>query len=124
MNDEIRGQVLDAIRYAQSRIHWRLGKAEIHLLKRIRLGHLEPGTTLDEYESIIYQVLHDIQAEIYLFTYQWRNYPTPVSSRSERRWLVMIDMQGRMETAFMVEQPETYFADPRFTFLGGYQELM
>jgi succinyl-CoA synthetase beta subunit len=124
MAEEIRKAVLDAVRYAQRRIQWRPGKAETHLLKRIKLGHLGPSTTLDEYETVIRQVLHDPQARIYVFIYQQKRYPSLVSDRSGQHWLVMLDMQGGMETAFVVEQPETYFSDPRFTFLGRYQELM
>jgi hypothetical protein len=124
MAEDIQNQVIAAVRYARRELHWRPGKAAPHLAKRISVGHLEPGATLHEYEAIIRQVLPDQQAKVYVFYYQRRHYPTLVSDRAGQPWLVMLDTEGRMETAFVVEQPETYFADPRFAFLGEYQESM
>jgi hypothetical protein len=39
------------------------------------------------------------------------------------RWLVMLGMDGIMETAFPPEDSATYLADPRFTRVGTLEEL-
>jgi len=116
-------QVIAAIQSARRSLRWRSGKAAGHLAKRIRLGHLPPGTTLGEYEALIQRVLAEPNADVYLFRFRETPYPTIVHFASGRLWLVMLDMDGVMETAFLVEKPDEYFADPRFERLGFLQEL-
>jgi len=58
--DDFRADVLEAVDWARSGIRWKPGKDAQHHKKRIRLGHLSPNTTLDEYESIITRVLNSI----------------------------------------------------------------
>jgi hypothetical protein len=122
--DDLRALALNAVHAARLALSWRPGKAIVHPAKRINLGHLKPGTTLDEYQIIITQVLHDPQAKVYVFSFHGIRYPAFVSEYNRTIWLVMLDAEGRMETAFVVEKPETYLADPRFAFLGKYQELV
>lgn len=124
MDDDTLPKVLDAIRLAQQRLRWRPGKSAQHLRKRIELGLLDQGTSLSAYEAIIRQILGDVNAHIYTFSYDERYYPTVVADLFGRRWLVIIDMAGTMETAFVVEKPDIYFAAPRFALLGRAEELM
>jgi hypothetical protein len=55
---------------------------------------------------------------VYVFTFQGNHFPAVVSEQMGKLWLVMLDISGQMETAFVVEQPGVYLADPRFIFLG------
>lgn len=121
MNDET-AHVMVAIRSARQSLRWRAGKADEHLVKRIRLGHLPRGTRLAEYEALIQQILGEPAAEVYLFTFREDVFPTVVATVANAVWLVMLDLSGGMETAFLVEQPQDYFADPRFERLGLLQE--
>lgn len=53
MRDADVSHVLEAVRQALMPIRWKAGKAASHLTKRIRLGHLPVGTSLDEYNAVI-----------------------------------------------------------------------
>lgn len=54
-----------AILAAQPHVRWKLGKDIQGLEKRIRLGHLPKGKTLDEYNQIVAAVLHHQGSEVY-----------------------------------------------------------
>ena len=81
----------DAIRLVRQRIRWKPGKAREHLAKRIRLGHLDPDTAIDEYESIIAEVVSDPRANVFVFVFGGDPYPTVVAGVAGQRWLVMFN---------------------------------
>ena len=58
----------DAIRLVRAQIRWKPGKDVEHLEKRIDLGHLPPGTTLDVYEAIIAAIVQDPLSKVYLYS--------------------------------------------------------
>lgn len=115
--------ILAAVRSAKRHIHWKPGKAERHLAKRILLGQLSPDSTVKTYEAIIRRILTDPLSELYTFRYNESDFPTVTAELAGKLWLVMLDMSGRMETAFQVVQPDTYFSDSRFTYWGRLQEF-
>ncbi|MFZ2517685.1 MAG: hypothetical protein WA089_03210 [Anaerolineae bacterium] len=123
MQDAHVSRVLDAVNRALIRIQWKPGKAASHLTKRIRLGHLPAGANLDAYEAIIISVLQHQDAQLFIFTFQDYIYPTVVAPVEERLWLVMIGMDGVMETAFPPRDPSAYLADSAYAHLGRLQEL-
>jgi len=43
--NDLKTQIIQAIKTAQTEIRWKPGKARKHLNKRIRLGHLPPDVT-------------------------------------------------------------------------------
>jgi hypothetical protein len=94
-----------------------------HLTKRIRLEHLSPEATLADYETTIAAILNDNDAKVYLFVYNDIPYPTLVTTIQDRVWLAMIGIDSTMETAFPPDDPETYLADPAYTYLGQLEEL-
>jgi hypothetical protein len=112
-----------AIRLAQNQISWKPGKAEIHLAKRIRLGHLPPAATLADYESLIIRLLNTPDANIYVYEFGETIYPTLVTSMEQQVWLVMIAMNGILETAFPPDMPEEYLSNPSFTYVGLVGEI-
>ena len=116
-------RIAEAIRRLREGVRWRPGKNVQHLSKRIELGHLPVGSTLPEYEAIITRVINTSTAEV--FTYRWGEtlYPTVVAEVEGIRWLVMLDLDGIMETAFPPEAPEAYLAKLRFQRLGILEEL-
>jgi hypothetical protein len=121
--EEEQGRIADAICRLREGVRWRPGKNAQHLAKRIELGHLPVGTTLAEYEAIIIRVISTSTAE--LFVYRWGEtlYPTVVAEIEGVWWLVMVGLDGMMETAFPPENPETYLANLRFQRLGTLEEL-
>jgi hypothetical protein len=123
MDDARRRKILAAIELVRSQIKWKPGKASPHLAKRIRLGHLPENASLKEYEAIIAVVVNDPLAELYLFIYGEAIYPTMVKSVEERLWLVMIGLDGVLETAFPPEEPENYLASEAFISIGKTGDL-
>ena len=115
---DLRSAVAEAIRRTRTEIRWKSGKDVKHLAKRIRLGHLPAEATLTEYEAIITTILNDDRARLYVFFYDDTSYPTVVATFGNREWLVIIDLNGVMETAFPPDDPTNYLADSAFVYVG------
>jgi hypothetical protein len=120
---EEQGHIADAIRRLREGVRWRPGKHAQHLAKRIELGHLSVGTTLAEYEAIIIRIISTSTAEVFVYHWGETLYPTVVAEVEGIRWLVMLGLDGIMETAFPPEDPATYLANLRFQRLGTLEEL-
>jgi hypothetical protein len=112
-----------AIRRVQHQVHWKPGKAQQHVAKRRALGHLPRQATVTEYNALIRRIVHTADAEVFVYRWQETDYPTIVAHVEGVRWLVMVSLEGLMETAFPPALPERYLADPRFTRLGTLEEL-
>ena len=112
-----RQQIIRAIEQVRQKLSWKPGKAEIHLAKRIRLGHLLPTANLADYQSLIEMILNDHQGKLYIFVYRESIYPTVVTKIEERVWLVMFDIKGILETAFPPDNPKHYLSNPAFIYL-------
>lgn len=115
--------VIQAIGIVRERINWKPGKATRHLLKRISLGHLPDETTLEQYNEIVTFVVNNPDANIYLYVFRETIYPTLVANIENKIWLVMIGLDGVLETAFPPDDPEGYLADSAFIYLGSVKEL-
>jgi hypothetical protein len=117
-------RVIQAILKAQNHLQWKPAKAYPHLMKRIRLGHLPENATIEIYEAIIRQVLNNPTANVYVYRYESFIYPTATSIISGKLWLVMIDIDSVLETAFPPEKPNNYLANQAFTYLGILEDLL
>lgn len=117
-------KVIQAILQAQSNMQWKLGKANPHLAKRIRLGHLPENATMVKYEEIIHQVITDTRAKVYVYIYGSVSYPTITSIVEEKLWLVMIRLDGILETAFPPEDPSKYLSNLNFRYVGVLKDLL
>lgn len=122
MGEEQR-RVVEAIRRLRERVRWRTGRDVLHLSKRIELEHLPVGATLAEYEALIIRVVNIPTAEVFVYRRGNVLYPTVVTTMEGVQWLVMMGLDGIMETAFPPEDPETYLADRRFARLGTLEDL-
>jgi hypothetical protein len=111
-------EILAAIKQIRQKISWKPDKAQIHLAKRIRLGHLSSQATLEDYQSLIRAILNNKEAKLYIFIYESIIYPTVVANFEQRLWLVMFGLTGILETAFPPNNPELYLANPAFLYLG------
>ena len=123
--NELLSRTVAAIRALQIEIRWKPGKDIQHLRTRQHYGHLPIAATLIDYEDIITSILRDDSAYVYVYVWQSEvTYPTIVGNHKNRRWLVMFDLEGVMETAFPPTVSEVYLSDPRFQYLGTMKELL
>jgi len=120
----LKQRIQAAIRAIRSQILWKPGKDIQHVRTRIHYGHLPPSATVAMYEAMIVTLLNDNQADVYSYTWEQEIYPTIVSTYENQRWLVMVGIDGVMETAFPPTEPDEYLADSRFQLLGKLQEIM
>jgi len=121
--EEQKNQVVESIYRLREQIRWKPGSGIRHLNKRIELGHLEDTATITSYETLITRVVTDSNAAVFLYRWGEAQYPTVVAEIEGVRWLVMVDLDGIMETAFPPDDPEGYLANPRFTYLGTLNQI-
>lgn len=120
----LRDQVASAIRSVQSQVRWKPGSAMRHLLKRKLRGHLLADATLSDYERIILTVLKDADAQVYTYWFHDTPYVAIVAVIQGRHWLVMFALDGLMESAYIVENPDHYLSNPVFDLLGPLSEVL
>ena len=68
--------------------------------------------------------MEDTEAEVYAYWFQGAPFATVVAIIEERHWLVMFDLAGWMESAYVVEQPGQYLNRPAFQSLGLLGDLL
>ena len=117
-------QIAKAILQLQKYIQWKPQKANPHLAKRIRLGHLPKSSTMNEYQELIHQVITDVKAKVYVYVYGTTIYPTITSVIQDKLWLVMLGIDGILETAFPPEDPSSYLGSPNFIYLETLENLL
>ena len=122
--ENIRQEIIRVIRLAQTERRWRPGSAARHLLKRKVRGHLPIDATLVDYDRVIQDVLWDTVAQVYAYWYEDTPYVAVVSILGDNHWLVMVDFDGWMESAYTVSRPERYFNKSEFEFIGILGELL
>lgn len=116
-------QIAVAIRAVQTYIRWKPGSLDRHLNTRKKRNHLPPQVTAADYEAIIQGVLTEDANIVYLFHMNGVDYVTIVEP-TERPWLVMFDLNGLMETAFIVENPQSYLNKREFSQIGTVQRVL
>jgi hypothetical protein len=117
-------KVIQALIVNQAEIQWKPGKAQPHLAKRIRLGHIPANSTLADYEVVIATVTSNRKANVYAYVYEQVIYPTLTAIVGDRLWLVMMRMDGILETSFPPDDPAKYLNNNYFTYLGIMEELL
>lgn len=95
-----------------------------HLLKRKVRSHLPLSATLADYERIILDVASDRDARVFVYWHETVPYPTVVATIDNRSWLVMCDLDGVLESAYIVERPGHYLNRPVFELLGTLGEIL
>lgn len=67
---------------------------------------------------MIRQIVHHTEAQIYIY---WHNQTTPyvaiVGNIDEQPWLVMFNLDGILESAYVVERPHYYLSEPEFELI-------
>ncbi|MBU1661485.1 MAG: hypothetical protein KKD28_08425 [Chloroflexi bacterium] len=92
--------------------------------KRKARRHLPPAATLVDYNDIIRTVLSAPNAAVYVYWYKRRAYPSVATVIDGDYWLVMLSMDGFMESAYVVENPRAYLSWPDFEPLGSLSEVL
>ncbi len=114
----------EVIQEVKEEIHWKPGSAARHLLKRKLRGHLPANATLADYERIIRSVLTTSDATVFLYWHQDVAYATVVCQVDGDLWLVMFSLDAIMETAFVVENPDSYLRPTLFERIGSLEEVL
>ncbi len=96
----------------------------VHLLKRRLRGHLPSDATLADYERLVSTIVTNDNAIVYLYWYAGTPYATVVAVIEDRHWLVMFGLDGVMESAYVVENPDRYLSKPDFEKLGLVSEVL
>jgi hypothetical protein len=78
LSDKDLPKLLKAINLIQGKIKWKPNKAQSHLLKRIKLGHLPSNSSLKTYEEIINTIIFNPEAQVYVFQAEDSLYPIPL----------------------------------------------
>jgi hypothetical protein len=105
-------------------IVWKPNKAESHLAKRIKLGHLPDNSCLETYHKVIKDIVLNTESQVYIFKDNSVLYPSLTGIIKDRLWLVMFDVNGIMETAFPPSNPQKYLQNNPFIYLGTLKELI
>jgi hypothetical protein len=121
---ELRLLAAAAIQMVCHHVRWKPGKDVQHLEKRIRRGHLPPGTELDQYNQLIQKILTDPESNVYHYPFGQADYFSITTEIEERAWLVLISAKGFMETAFPPDDMQDYLVQSKYVFLGKVKELI
>lgn len=78
---------------------------------------------LADYESRIIEILNTPDAKVYIYEFGEIIYPAVVAQVDQVIWLVMITMDGVLETAFPPDSPEKYLSNPSFSYIGQLGDL-
>lgn len=122
--DDLRPLAVAAILMLRSRLRWKPGKDIQHLEKRIRVGHLQVGTTLDEYNRIISEILRQPDSAVYHYPFNGDDYFGVVGKADEIPWLIILSATGIMETAFPPKDLLNYLQRRNFVYLGKISEMI
>ena len=120
----IRTQVAEAVRLVQRQICWKPDSAERHLWKRKRRGHLPLDATLADYEQIIRSAVRSQAAIVYLYGHDDVSYVAVTATIQRQTWLIMFDLDGILETAYIVERPDLYLHKSVFDRVGALAEVL
>lgn len=122
--EDLRSQIKQAIQTVQAQVRWRPGSETGRLLKRKVRNHLPWSATLADYEQIIATVVADHKAAVYVYWHGQTPYPMVVAPIQGRQRFVMCDLDGVLESAYVVERPERYLERPVFEWLGTLGEIL
>jgi len=122
-------EIIHAIQLVRSQVRWKPGSAARHLLKCKLRGHLPADAKLADYEDKIRTILESDQALVYLYRHGDSSYVTvSVVLDNEvlgpEHWIAMFDLDGVMETAFVVDRPVRYLDQEAFELLGSMDEVL
>lgn len=114
----------DLVRKLRREIIWKPAAAPRHLLKRKLRGHLANSASLLDYESMVRRVLEAQDASIYVYYTGNTSYLSVAARIDGRLWLVITSLEGILETAFVVENPESYLEHEAFRYMGKMSEVV
>lgn len=103
---------------------WKPGKGERHVRTRKKAGHLPQEARLADYEALIRRIVSTQSGQVY--RYEWSEtsqYAVCVTEIQGQQWLVMVGLDGVMETAFVIDREGYLEADERYVYVGTLGQL-
>ena len=110
---------------AASAIHWYSSPGALATWKcrpsptqwKLR-GHLPSDATLEDYDCYYPYDPERGGAQVYVYWHGEAPYVAIVAVVQRSSWLVMFDLDGMSESAFVVERPDRYLSNSAFQRLG------
>lgn len=100
---------------------WKEGSLQGHVAKRIRRKDLPPGTTAQDYEALILNILNNLENAVIFYFEEGFKQDYFVFTNYE--WIVMIGENCVMETAMPPKNVRKYTAPEKgYTYLGTIEE--
>jgi hypothetical protein len=108
ISNDIKQEVLLAIRAIRQRVIWKPGKDIQHLDNRKSMEHIPESYILNDYNQLIQSIVSEPTNEVYLYTLGQDRYYGIVGSAVGAEWLVLVSPQGVIETAFPPNDLQEY----------------
>lgn len=104
-------------------LSWKPGMDEYHLIKRKKRRHIPEDWTLNDYISLIMNILNDKENDIYIYFKEsfLQNYFIFADGNS---WIVVIGEDGIIETAMIADRYDTYLdLSKGYKYIGKIKEV-
>ena len=124
IRDNIRREVITAVQSIRQKIVWKPKKDGQHLDKRKSMGHIPQSYTLEHYNRLIQSIALGPSHQVYLYIYSEVRYYGLVGDALGVEWLVLVNSQGIMETAFPPDKLQEYLDKRGFEYLGKVSEFL
>ena len=122
--EAVRQEVKSAIQAIIHGVVWKPGKDLQHLQKRKSMGHIPKDHKLDDYNRQIQSIISSPNNGVYLYTFGQDRYYGIVGNVLSEEWLVLVNSQGIMETAFPPVNLREYLDKRGFSFIGKVGEYI
>lgn len=119
-----RAEAASALAAVRKEVRWKPGKDVRHLEKRKALGHLPQGSSLKDYNSLIGELTGKEENLVYLYEFSGTRYYAVRGELRGAEWLVILDRDGLIETAFPPDDIESYLEKRGFHPLGKIGEVL
>jgi hypothetical protein len=124
LTPEERHRLLDALKGIREKIQWKPGKEITHLRKRQKMVHIDPSSTLSDYNGIISDLVKQERNLLYIYEFNGIYYYAVRGFVNEKEWLVIFGAGGMMETAFPPEKIDDYLSHRGFIFFDRIEEIL
>jgi len=124
MSEDALQEAKRAISKLQKTVYWKPGKDIQHLKKRRALGHLPQDCQIKDYNKLISELVKGLENEVHLYEFGSQRYYMIRGKIKEKEWIVILSMEGIIETAFPPKDIEGYLSKRNTTLLGKVGEII
>lgn len=108
----------------RKKLRWKSGKDIQHLEKRKAMGHLPEHSLLEDYNTLIYELIEDDDNIVYLYEFGVKRYYAVRGKVHKVDWIVIFSKDGIMETAFPPRGIDDYIEKRGFKLVGKIREVL